>query len=402
MVAKVTPAVVRVMTMRPPHFTKHDTGSVTMGVGAGYIMDPLGYIGTNKHLINGAMSVFVITADGVRYRATIVGVTAQADIALLRINTGGKALPFVRLGDSDNVRAGDPVIAIGSPLGFQSTVTSGIVSAINRDIMESPFDNYLQTDAAINHGNSGGPLFDLSGDVIGMTSAIFSPDRGSSGLGFAVPSNSLQFVFDQLIKTGKVEAGRLPVHTQPISWGLAQAFQAEDLLGALVTSVDDGDAKRRHKIQAGDVIAEFNGQKVRDPRDLARKAARSAIGSDAVLQLRRGDKDETVRVTIEAIPEVTPAALNQQPRTPGLTLATRKQKNGNQVVKVTSVDPTGAAAESGIRKGDTIVEVQQTPVSQSDQALQTLREVASRNHHFTAVLVRRGGTLSWMALEMPH
>jgi serine protease Do len=401
MVAGVTPAVVRVIAVRPVQPTKQASDSVITGIGAGYIIDPSGYIGTAKHLIDGATSVFVITADGVRYRATIVGVTAQADIALLRIDAGETALPFVRFGDSDKMRAGDPVIAIGSPLGFNNTVTSGIVSAINRDIMESPFDDYLQTDAAINHGNSGGPLFNETGEVIGMTSVIFSPDRGSSGLGFAVPSNSLQFVFERLINTGKVGAGMLPFHTQPVSWGLKQAFRVNDLQGALVVSVDDSDTRHLGNIKAGDVITAFNGEKVLDPRDLARKIARSPVGSIAALDLHRGDQNATVHVTIEAVPEGKPIARNEKPRTPGLTLTTEKRSNGEYVVRVTSVDPAGTAAESGIRKGDIVIEIQHAPVSQSDQALQVLRDVASGGRHFAAVLVRHEQTLSWIALEVP-
>jgi serine protease Do len=400
MVARVTPAVVRVVAVRPVQPTKQAPDSVVKGIGAGYIIDPSGYIGTNKHLIDGAIAVFIITAEGERYRAAIVGVTAQADIALLRIHAAERALPFVRFGDSDMMRAGDPVIAIGSPLGFNNTVTSGIVSAINRDIMESPFDDYLQIDAAINHGNSGGPLFNEAGEVIGMTSVIFSPDRGSSGLGFAVPSNSLQFVFDRLIKRGIVGAGMLPFHTQPVTWGLRQAFQVNDLHGALVVSVDDSEIKRLGKIQAGDVITAFNAEKVVDARDLARKIARSPVGSDATLDLHRSDQNATVHVTVEAVPEGKPPTLNEKPQTPGLTLTTETQSNGEHVVRVTSVDPTGTAAEGGFRKGDIVVAIQHTPVSKSEQALRVLRDVATGNRHFAAVLVRHEASLSWIALEV--
>jgi serine protease Do len=401
MIAKVMPAVVRILTVRPAHSTKQATGD-SAGVGAGYIIDPSGDIGTNKHLIVGATSVFVITADGERYRASIVGTTAKADIALLRIDPGAKALPFVRFGDSDKVQVGDQVTTIGSPLGLDNTVTSGIISAINRDIKEGPFDDYLQTDAAINHGNSGGPLFNAAGEVVGMTSVIFSPDPGSSGLGFAIPSNSLQFVFDRLIKTGKIGAGMLPLHTQPVTWGLKQAFHMPDLHGALVTSVDASDIKRLGNVRAGDVITTFNGQPILDPRDLARKIARSPIDSDAVLELRRGNKNETVHVTIEALPEAKPLTLIEKPRGPGLVLTTEQQNDGESVVRITSVDPASTAAEGGVQKGDILVQVEQTPVSQSAQASQALRDEASKNQQYVAVLVRHNGTLSWLALEVPE
>jgi len=196
MVARVSPAVVRVITVRPRHDEEASTSAAGATAtafqatdtftGSGFFIDPSGYIGTNKHVVDGAISLFVVTADGLRYPASVVGISDKSDIALLHINAGGRPLPFVRFGDSDQVRVGDKVFAIGSPFGFDNTVTAGIISAVNRDIMESPFDDYLQTDAAINHGNSGGPLFNMEGEVIGMTSVIFSPDPGSAGIGFAM------------------------------------------------------------------------------------------------------------------------------------------------------------------------------------------------------------------------
>jgi S1-C subfamily serine protease len=197
-VAKVSSAVVRVVTVRPetPEENKSRgklanasaTGRTSTSFGSGYIIDPAGYISTNRHVVDGGIAVFVVCADGVRYPAKIVGAPEQADIALLRSDVGNKQLPFVRFGDSDLVRVGDKVIAIGSPFGFDNTVTSGIISALHRDIMESPFDDHMQTDTAINHGNSGGSVFNMAGEIIGMTSVIFSPSPGSSGIGFAVPT----------------------------------------------------------------------------------------------------------------------------------------------------------------------------------------------------------------------
>ncbi len=187
MIAQVSPAVVRVVTVRPPGSpdapppdpkdVAATSDRTTMALGSGYIIDPAGFIGTNRHVVAGATSVFVVTKDGVRYPAQIVGIPSQADIALLRIYAG-HPLPYVKFGDSDNVRVGDSVVAIGSPFGLDNTATAGIVSALNRDIMESPFDDYIQIDAAINHGNSGGPLFNLAGEVIGMNSVIYAPKLG--------------------------------------------------------------------------------------------------------------------------------------------------------------------------------------------------------------------------------
>jgi serine protease Do len=414
MVARVSPAVVRVITVRPPAPEADQSGSkasndasadrTSTATGSGYIIDPSGYIGTNKHVVDGAIFVFVVTNDGIRYPANIVGMTQDADIALLKIDAGTRSLPYVKFGDSDRVRVGNRVFAIGSPFGFDDTVTSGIVSALNRNIMESPFDDYLQTDAAINHGNSGGPLLSMRGEVIGMTSVIFSPDPGSSGVGFALPSSSLQFAFDRLMKTGKINAGMLPIHTQAVTWMLQQALNAPDLLGALVTSVQDDDGTMlRGKIKAGDVIRTFNGETVLDPRDLARKAARAPIGSDAALGIYCARTSETVHVPVQALPEAKPVVLdNEGPRTLGLELASGRGKNEQPIVTVASIDPTGTAADSGIQKGDIIVEVQGIPVSEADTALRIFREQSLLKHRFAAVLVRHDKKPFWMSLAIPE
>ena len=413
LVAKASPAVVTVITVRPP---KQETSGAlaaaadtqgdksTTALGSGFIIDPSGYVATNKHVVDGAISVFVITSDGVRYPASIVGMPSNADMALLRIVPDHGPLPFVRFGDSDKMRPGDQVIAIGSPFGFQTSVSTGVVSAVNRDIMESPFDDYIQTDAAINHGNSGGPLFNKSGEVIGMTSVIFSPDPSSAGVGFALPSNSLHFVFDRLMTTGQIKAGMLPIHTQPVTWMLQQALGLPDRSGALVMSVQDaGGAMLHGKIRPGDVVRKFNGEPVLDPRDLARQAAQAPIGSQARLQLARAGAMEDDTVTIQAWPEAEPVTLNDEgPRTLGLNLVADHTADGKPIVTVSSVDPKGTAADSGIQKGDIIVEVQQTPVTTIDEAKRVFWAQPAAKHRFAAVLVNRDGKDQWIALAAPE
>ena len=417
MVKKVSPAVVRIVAVRPPKQETEEekpsaslagaksaaaaTRKTTNAIGSGFVIDPSGFIATNKHVIDDAIAVFVVTAEGVRYQAMVVGMPDKADMALLRVNAGRK-LPFIEFGDSDKMRVGDTVVAIGSPFGFDNTVTAGIISAVNRDIMESPFDDYFQTDAAINHGNSGGPLFNLAGEVIGMNSVIFAPGTGSVGLGFAVPSNDLQFVFDRLMKTGEIRAGMLPIHTQQVTWMLQQALGAPTLEGAVVTSVHDAhDAMLHGHIKPGDVILSFNGQKIWDPRDLARKAAQSVVGTDATLEIDRGGERHTVSVTIKAWPEakhnVTPDAQQKL----GLQLASTQREDGVRIVTVASVDPNGTAADSGIQKGDIILEVQRTPVSEPDQALRLFRAQTSEKRLFAAVLVEHDKKRSWMAMAVP-
>ena len=415
MIAKVSPAVVRVVTVRPPGspdappqpdakvVANSSSDRTTMALGSGYIIDPAGFIGTNRHVVQGAISVFVVTADGVRYPAQIVGMPSQADIALLRIYAG-HALPFVKFGDSDKVRVGDDVIAIGSPFGLDNSVTAGIISALHRDIMESPFDDYLQTDAAINHGNSGGPLFNLAGEVIGMNSVIYAPTPGFAGIAFAVPSNSLRFVYGRLMKTGRIDAGMLPIHTQQVTWMLQQALSAPDLQGALVTSVQDDDGKMlQGKISPGDIIRTFNAATVWDPRDLARQAAMTPAGSKAVLGLYRAGESSSVEVTIRAWPEATPAVLNNDAaRTLGLELAPGKDDKGQSIVTVASVDANGTAAASGIQQGDVIVEVQQTAVAEPDEALRILWAQSLQQRGFAAVLVEHDKKLTWMSIAIPQ
>jgi serine protease Do len=411
-VTRVSPSVVTIVSVRPPQPAEDKPGVTsasapvgghsTTAIGSGFIIDPSGFIATNRHVIEGSTSIFVVLADGVRYPAVLAIMADKADIALLRIDTGRK-LPSLTFGDSDKIRVGDPVIAIGSPFGFDASVTAGIVSAVNRDIVESPFDDYIQTDAAINHGNSGGPLFNLAGEVIGMNSVLFAPGPGSAGLGFAVPSNDLNFVYSRLMKTGEIRGGMLPIHTQQVSWMLSQALETGDLQGALVLAVqDDGGMMLQGKIHPGDVIRSFNGQKVQDPRDLARKAAQAAIGGDAALEITRGGERETVHVTIQAWPDLPPLVLNNDgPRELGLELAAARGANDQPIVKVASIDPNGTAADSGIQKDDIIVEVQQTKVSEPDQALRIFWARSALRHHYAAVLVDRAGKLSWMALAVP-
>lgn len=410
-IAKVSPAVVRIIAVRPPKPEEEKSpGAVASAassdnslasIGSGFIIDSTGFIATNKHVITDAIAIFVATADGVRYPAKLVGMTDKADMALLHVDAGHR-LPSVPFGDSDKMRVGDSVIAIGSPFGFDNSVTRGILSAVNRDIMESPFDDYLQTDAAINHGNSGGPLFNMAGEVIGMNSVIFAPGTGSVGLGFALPSNDLHFVFDRLMRTGEIRAGMLPIHTQQVTWMLQQALDAPVLTGALVSSVQDKDHKMLEgKIKPGDVILSFNGQKVWDPRDLARKAAQADIGSAAALELDRGGDRQTVQVKIHAWPEAKLPASGSAQQKLGLELASTEDENGQPRVTVAGVDSNGSAADSGIQKGDIVLEVQRTPVSEPDQALRIFRVQSFNKRAFAAVLVERDKKRSWIPMAVP-
>ena len=325
------------------------------------------------------------------------------DMALLHIDAG-RALPFIRFGNSDNMRVGDSVIAIGSPFGFDNSVTAGVISAVHRDIRESPFDEYLQTDASTNHGNSGGPLLNLAGEVIGMNSVIFAPGAGWVGLTFAIPSNDLRFVFDRLMRTGEVKAGRLPFQTQQVNWMLQQALDAPVPRGALVYAVDaNADPAIADKVQTGDVILSFNGQPVLDSRDLARKAVQAPVGSDAALEIYRGGVVLTTAVTIGSWPETRVDASATAPsRKLGLELAAGQRGDGKPVVTVASVDPNGTAADSGLQKGDIIIEVQRTKVWDPDAAAHVFETQSATGHHFAAVLMERGKIRTWIAIAVPE
>ena len=411
-VERVRPAVVSITAVRRGDPSEANPASenvntavqnTRISVGSGFIIDPVGYVATNKHVIKGAASVFVTTADGVRYRAKFAGMPYFSDVALLKIHAS-KPLASVTFGDSDKLQPGDSVIAIGNPYGFEATVTAGIVSAMNRNIMETQFDEYIQTDAAINHGNSGGPLFNLAGEVVGMNSVMIAPESsGSAGLGFAIPSVDLKFAFDRIIVTGSVSAGMLPFTTQQITWPIVQALGLEDMSGALVIRVDDKDNKMAGQIKPGDVIVSFDGEPVQDPRELARKIARATIGSTVTLEIRRGPNvRQTVQVPVQAIPNPPPEHLDGPPEPRlGLSLASTQRDVGSGVT-VTSVDATGTAAESGIQRGDTIVQIQSKPVADPQEALQMLEMHSLSKHQLVMVLIERLNQQTWLAVRIPN
>jgi serine protease Do len=416
-VARVQPSVVRIIAVQPrPKPPPGDenlaraamttSAAPTTAIGSGFVVDASGLIATNHHVVNDAVAIFVGTPDGGRYRAEVVGMPGKVDVVLLRIAPGPK-LTALKLGDSDKLRAGDTVIAIGSPFGFDNSVTHGIVSAVNRDIMESPFDEYIQTDAAINHGNSGGPLFNLEGEVVGMNSVLFAPgsETGSVGLGFSIPSNELRFIIGRLEKYGEVRAGMLPIRTQLLTGLLAEAIDVPNAGGVLVAAMSQDGAQLQSNIHPGDVIRSFNGEVVIDPRDLARKAAEADIGSQATLELFRSGAMIKVNETIMAVEarKQTQAAATL-PKIIGLQFTAVPTAASGQPggVMIEAVDPSGSAADSGLRKGDIISRVVQQDVSTPEQALAALQGRAAARHAYAAVLVRRDDKETWIPIALPN
>ena len=348
-------------------------------LGSGFIIDPSGLVVTNNHVIADADEITVILNDGTKLKADLVGKDSKSDLALLRVHSD-KPLKAVKFGDSDKLRLGEWVIAIGNPFSLGGTVTAGIVSARNRDINSGPYDNYIQTDAAINRGNSGGPLFNLDGEVIGINTAIISPSGGSIGIGFAVPSDSAVAVIDQLRQYGEMRRGWLGVRIQQVTDDIAESLNISPPRGALVAGVDDKGPAKPAGIQPGDVIVTFDGHDIKEMHDLPRIVADTPVGKEVDVVVIRKGKEETHKVTIgrladnDKVAEAdtgkdnAPAEKSVVQKTLGLELAglsdelRKKFKIRDDIkgVLVTGVDPSVAMADPDkqLSPGDVIVEVQ--------------------------------------------
>jgi len=377
-------------------------------LGSGFIVDPAGLVITNNHVIEGADEINVILQDNTSLRATVVGTDPRTDLAVLRV-TPASPLPAVPWGDSDTAQVGDWVVAIGNPFGLGGTVTAGIVSARGRDIRQGPFDDFIQTDAAINRGNSGGPLFNMRGEVVGINTAIYSPTGGSIGIGFSIPSNLARGVARQLAEAGRVRRGWLGVNIQQVTDEIAESLGLRGgARGALIARAIENGPAAAAGIRSGDVVLRFNNQEVREMRTLPRIVAESSVGAQVPVLLWRDGREETVTVTLGELPNETQQAAatpNQQPRADrpvelsglglrvtGITGETRERfrlRPEQRGVVVTEVSPNTPAAEREIRPGDVIVEVQQERVN-TPQELQERLERLRRQGRATALFLIEG------------
>jgi serine protease Do len=384
-------------------------------LGSGFIIDPSGIVITNNHVIDGADEIHVILTDGTRLEAKLVGTDPKTDIAVLQVQTD-KDLPYVKFGVSKKARVGDWVMAIGNPFGLGGSVTAGIISARSRNISAGPYDDFIQTDASINRGNSGGPLFNMAGDVIGINTAIFSPTGGSVGIGFSVPSDMAKSVVSQLREFGRTRRGWLGVRIQPVSDEIAESLGLETAKGALVAGVFDDGPAREAGIEAGDVILKFDGKLVPHVRQLPRIVAETVIGKDIEVEVWRKGKTVHLQVQVGELKEDKVAAVkpveNQEKSTTstvdalGMTLSAitddlRKRyevQAGVAGVVVVKVETDSAAAEKGIRPGDVIVEVSQEEVSSPDEVVNKVTAVQESKRKSVLLLLQRAEDLRFVAL----
>jgi serine protease Do len=389
-------------------------------LGSGFIIDASGIVVTNNHVIADADEITVILNDGTRLKAQLLGKDTKVDLAVLKVTTD-HPLKAVKFGDSDKLRLGEWVIAIGNPFSLGGTVTAGIVSARNRDINSGPYDNYIQTDAAINRGNSGGPLFNLEGEVVGINTAIISPSGGSIGIGFSVPSKSAVPVIDQLKQYGETRRGWLGVRIQLVTDEIAESLNIKPPHGALVAGIDEKGPAKPAGIEAGDVIVRFDGKDIKEMRDLPRVVADTAVGKAVEVIIIRKGQQETKTVTLGRLEDGEKQVADAKPDAPtpdqrpvvkralGLDLANLdgalrskyKIKDSVEGVVIVGIDPNSPAGSKPLSAGDVVLEVQGEAVTTPD-ALQSRLDQMKRDGRrvVTLLIAKPGGDTQIVALSL--
>ena len=377
-----------------------------VGEGSGFFISADGYAVTNNHVVDHAKSVQVTTADGTIYKARVVGTDPKTDLALIKVDGKGD-FPFVQFADHAP-QVGDWVIAVGNPFGLGGTVTAGIVSASSRDIGSGPYDDYIQIDAPINKGNSGGPAFDVEGKVIGINTAIFSPSGGSVGIGFDIPADTAKRVIAQLKDNGHVTRGWLGVQIQPVTTGIADSLGLKKVEGAIVDNAQDGSPAVKAGIQSGDVVTAVNGTPVKDARDLARTIGMLPPNSSVKLDILRQGETRAVTVTLAQMPNEQTASAGPQTQSPshgvphlGLTVAPAAAAGAGQTgVVVTAVDPDGPAAEAGFEAGNVILDVGGKAVTDASDISKALREAQAQGKHDVLMRVKSGDATHFVAVPL--
>ena len=382
---------------------------VITGQGSGFFISRDGYAVTNNHVVQGAENVQVTTDDSKTHTAKVIGTDPRTDLALIKVDGGD--FPFVKLADN-SPRVGDWVLAVGNPFGLGGTVTAGIVSARGRDIGAGPYDDFVQIDAPVNKGNSGGPTFDVDGNVIGVNTAIFSPSGGSVGIAFAIPSDTVKSVVEQLRDKGSVTRGWIGVQIQTVTPDIADSMGLKETSGALVSEPQKDSPAAKAGILSGDVITSVNDVPVHDPRELARKIGTMAPGTSVKLSVTHQGQTKTLTLTLGTLPEQKEASTSpeqNQREVPdgempklGLTLAPsgKVSGSGNEGVVVTAVSAGGVAAEHGFQTGDVILEVGGKTVSTPADVRKSLADARSEGKHTVLFRVKSGDGMKFVALPL--
>ena len=382
---------------------------VITGQGSGFFISRDGYAVTNNHVVQGAENVQVTTDDSKIHNAKVIGTDPRTDLALIKVD--GNDFPFVKLADN-SPRVGDWVLAVGNPFGLGGTVTAGIVSARGRDIGAGPYDDFIQIDAPVNKGNSGGPTFNVDGNVIGVNTAIFSPSGGSVGIAFAIPSDTVKSVVEQLRDKGSVTRGWIGVQIQTVTPDIADSMGLKETTGALVSEPQKDSPAAKAGIQSGDVITSVNEVPVHDPRELARKIGTMAPGTSVKLNVIHQGQSETLTLTLGTLPEQKEASASpeqNQREVPdgelpklGLTLAPSGKVSGSGAdgVVVTAVNAGGVAAEHGFQIGDVILEVGGKTVSTPAEVRKSLADARSEGKHTILFRVKSGDGMKFVALPL--
>ncbi|MET3857028.1 MULTISPECIES: DegQ family serine endoprotease [unclassified Rhizobium] len=396
----------------PHQAPKNEGGQHAMALGSGFIISPDGVIVTNNHVIDNAMDIKVTLDDGTELPAKLVGTDPKSDIAVLKIQAP-KPLATVAWGDSDKLKLGDQILAIGNPFGIGTTVTAGIVSARGRDLHSGPYDDFIQIDAPINHGNSGGPLVDRDGHVVGINTAIYSPNGGSVGVGFAIPSDEAKMIVAKLQKDGSIEHGYLGVQIQAVTKDVADAVGLSDAQGALVAAVSGDTPAARAGIKTGDIVTAVGGEAVKTPKDLSRLVADMSPGAKQTMTVWRDGKSTDLNVTIggnddgqkQAAADESDGKTQSGPSIgvglADLTPDARQELNLPRSINgavVASVNPDKPAAAAGIQTGDVIVSVNDKPVHDASDAKAAVASAAKSGRKSVLLLIERGGNKTFVAV----
>ena len=393
-----------------PDHQRQPHGQFVTGQGSGFFITADGYAVTNNHVVDKAKAIEITTDDGKIYDAKVIGTDPRTDLALIK--AGGRSdFPFVKLADT-TPRIGDWVVAVGNPFGLGGTVTAGIVSARGRDIGSGPYDDYIQIDAPVNRGNSGGPTFDMEGNVIGVNTAIFSPSGGSVGIAFDIPAETVKTVVAQLKDKGFVSRGWIGVQIQPVTSEIAESLGLKGTEGALVAEPQADSPAAKAGIVSGDVITAVNGHAVKDARDLAKQIGSMTPGTAVKLTIWRKGEEKSFSVSLGELPkskearatkpesEVTRAGLPKL----GMTVAPAEEVagSGSEGVVVTEVDPDGVASEHGLKSGDIILEVGGSKVATAEDVRKAMGEAQKNGKHAVLMRVKSDNTTKFVAIPFAH